>query len=105
VDDCAGQRAAQRTERPFVAAWLIVVAGLGVALVVWGTQIGGVLDAPAPAASVATSSDPEGGAIFLPPATPAPRCLYVQNVGDNSVYISVETGSLLSEAQVQHCSK
>ena len=87
------------------------MAGFAVGLVLWGSQISGVLDAPAPAARVATSTDLKGGAIFLQPNTflqpnaPAPSCLYVKNVGDNGVFISAKTGSLLSEAQVQHCTK
>jgi hypothetical protein len=68
-------------------------------------QIGGILTAPAPAASVATSPGLDVGAIFEQPTTPAPSCIHVQNNGSTGVFISAKTGSLLSEAQVKHCTK
>jgi hypothetical protein len=105
VDDRAAQRAGQPGERPFVAAWLLIVAGLCIAVAVWGTQISGILSTPAPAARVATSPGLDVGALFQAPSTAAPRCIYIQNNGGTGVFISVKTGSLLSEAQVKHCTK
>lgn len=91
------------------AAWLVVVAVLGIALGGWSATLAGVVTID-PHAAIA-APEPTFGAeqsfitAFNDPTVAPPTCIYGQTNQGMLIVISAKTGSLLTEAQSANCTK